>query len=156
VHTGGELSKFGIPRSDLEAARDAVENAGARVVGLHAHAGSGILDPASWAEVGASLMAARDLFPDVAVVDVGGGLGVPEKPGQGTLDLRAVDDSLRMLKAAHPGVKVFSLPSVDHPQWGRHIELGVKGEPANADAAYLSLREGLKAFTLEYGPELVR
>jgi hypothetical protein len=24
-------------------------------------------------------------------------------------------------------VKVFSLPSVDHPEFGRHIELGVKG-----------------------------
>jgi hypothetical protein len=53
-------------------------------------------------------------------------------------------------------VKVFSLPSVDHPQWGRHIELGVKGEPEQADAAYIGLREGLKAFALEYGPELVR
>jgi molybdopterin-biosynthesis enzyme MoeA-like protein len=60
------------------------------------------------------------------------------------------------IEAAHPGVKVFSLPSVDHPQWGRHIELGVKGEPEQADAAYINLREGLKAFTLEYGPELVR
>jgi molybdopterin-biosynthesis enzyme MoeA-like protein len=63
---------------------------------------------------------------------------------------------METIEAAHPGVKVFSLPSVDHPQWGRHIELGVKGEPANADAAYLDLRQGLKAFTLEYGPELVR
>jgi molybdopterin-biosynthesis enzyme MoeA-like protein len=63
---------------------------------------------------------------------------------------------MESIEAAHPGVKVFSLPSVDHPQWGRHIELGVKGEPAHADAAYLDLRQGLKAFTLEYGPELVR
>jgi molybdopterin-biosynthesis enzyme MoeA-like protein len=63
---------------------------------------------------------------------------------------------MESIEAAHPGVKVFSLPSVDHPQWGRHIELGVKGEPEQADAAYTSLREGLKAFTLEYGPELVR
>jgi hypothetical protein len=45
---------------------------------------------------------------------------------------------------------------VDHPQWGRHIELGVKGEPDLADAAYRDLREGLSAFSLTYGPELVR
>jgi molybdopterin-biosynthesis enzyme MoeA-like protein len=63
---------------------------------------------------------------------------------------------MESIEAAHPGVKVFSLPSVDHPQWGRHIELGVKGEPDPADAAYTSLREGLKAFKLDYGPELVR
>jgi len=63
---------------------------------------------------------------------------------------------MESIEAAHPGLKVFSLPSVDHPQWGRHIELGVKGEPAHADAAYLDLRQGLKSFPLEYGPELVR
>jgi len=63
---------------------------------------------------------------------------------------------MESIEAAYPDVKVFSLPCVDHPQWGRHIELGVKGEPEQADAAYINLREGLKAFTLEYGPELVR
>ena len=63
---------------------------------------------------------------------------------------------MESIEAAHPGVKVFSLPSVDHPQWGRHIELGVKGEPADAERAYLDLRHGLTAFSLEYGPELVR
>ncbi|WP_416545499.1 competence/damage-inducible protein A [Limnohabitans sp. DCL3] len=63
---------------------------------------------------------------------------------------------MESIEAAHPGVKVFSLPSVDHPQWGRHIELGVKGEPLLADAAYAALRVGLTTFPLEYGPELVR
>jgi len=63
---------------------------------------------------------------------------------------------MESIEAAHPGVKVFSLPSVDHPQWGRHIELGVKGEPEQADAAYIHLREGLNTFKVEYGPELVR
>ncbi|PUE47851.1 competence/damage-inducible protein A [Limnohabitans sp. 2KL-1] len=63
---------------------------------------------------------------------------------------------MEAIEAAHPGVKVFSLPSVDHPQWGRHIELGVKGEPVDAERAYADLRQGLKPFSLEYGPELVR
>lgn len=63
---------------------------------------------------------------------------------------------MERIEAAHPGVKVFSLPSVDHPQWGRHIELGVKGEPAHAEVAYQALRHGLTEFSIEYGPELVR
>jgi molybdopterin-biosynthesis enzyme MoeA-like protein len=63
---------------------------------------------------------------------------------------------MEAIEAAHPEVKVFSLPSVDHPQWGRHIELGVKGEPAAAERAYVGLRQGLQAFSLQYGPELVR
>jgi len=63
---------------------------------------------------------------------------------------------MEAIEAAHAGIKVFSLPSVDHPQWGRHIELGVKGDPQAAELAYADLRMGLKAFNLEYGPEMVR
>ena len=53
-------------------------------------------------------------------------------------------------------VKVFSLPSVDHPQYGRHIELGVKGEPGAVGLAFEQLRQGLQAFGAEIGPEMVR
>jgi hypothetical protein len=34
------------------------------------------------------------------------------------------------IESEFAGVKVFSLPTLEHPEWGRHIELGVKGEPA--------------------------
>ncbi|RYX97833.1 MAG: competence/damage-inducible protein A [Comamonadaceae bacterium] len=60
------------------------------------------------------------------------------------------------LEADHPGIKVFSLPSVDHPQYGRHIELGVKGDPVAVAAAYPALLAGLHTFNFELGPELVR
>jgi molybdopterin-biosynthesis enzyme MoeA-like protein len=55
------------------------------------------------------------------------------------------------------GVRVFSLPSVDHPALGRHIELGVKGAAGPVlDAAYVALRAGLGALGVRLGPELVR
>lgn len=60
------------------------------------------------------------------------------------------------IESAHPGVKVFSLPSVDHPQYGRHIELGVKGAPTEVQQAYPQLLDGLKTFGAKLGPELVR
>ena len=53
------------------------------------------------------------------------------------------------------GIKVFSLPSVDHPQWGKHIELGVKGA-GDSVAAFAALRQGLEQFGAKLGPELVR
>ncbi|MDE2606135.1 MAG: competence/damage-inducible protein A [Burkholderiales bacterium] len=56
----------------------------------------------------------------------------------------------------HPKVKVFSLPSVDHPTLGRHIDLGVKGEPDDVEPAYRRLREGLALLNVRTGPELVR
>ena len=53
-------------------------------------------------------------------------------------------------------VKVFSLPSVDHPQFGKHIELGVKGEPRDVDAAFGAMCVGLKGFHVDVGPIVVR
>jgi len=63
---------------------------------------------------------------------------------------------MQRVEAAHPGVKVFSLPSVDHPEYGRHIDLGVKGAPARVAPAYADLRAWLEPFGLKYGPEIVR
>ena len=56
----------------------------------------------------------------------------------------------------HPKIKVFSLPSVDHPEYGRHIDLGVKGPPEPVEPAYAQLLQGLKKFGARLGPELVR
>ena len=60
------------------------------------------------------------------------------------------------IEATHTGVKVFSLPSVDHPDYGRHIELGVKGSPEAVNAAYPALLAGLHTLNAKLGPELVR
>ena len=63
---------------------------------------------------------------------------------------------MEAVEARFPGIKVFSLPSVDHPQWGRHIELGVKGSAAPVDLAFVALRDGLLQADARLGPELVR
>ncbi len=63
---------------------------------------------------------------------------------------------MEAVEARHAGVKVFSLPSVDHPEHGRHIELGVKGEDARVAAAYADLLTGLAELGAKLGPELVR
>jgi molybdopterin-biosynthesis enzyme MoeA-like protein len=63
---------------------------------------------------------------------------------------------MQTLEQDFPGIKVFSLPSVDHPQYGRHIELGVKGAPVLVAAAFAALLEGLKSFNVKLGPELVQ
>lgn len=62
---------------------------------------------------------------------------------------------MEAVEREHP-VKVFSLPSVDHPQYGRHIELGVKGRPEAVVPAYAQLLAGLQAQQAQLGPELVR
>ena len=63
---------------------------------------------------------------------------------------------MEAVEADHPAVKVFSLPSVDHPTYGRHIELGVKGPVGDTPAAYAQLLQGLRAHDARLGPEMVR
>ena len=67
----------------------------------------------------------------------------------------ALTPLMEQIEARFAGVKVFSLPSVDHPQWGRHIELGVKSS-GSLDEAFAALRQGLVQHGAKLGPELVR
>lgn len=68
----------------------------------------------------------------------------------------ALTPLMESIEATYPGVRIFSLPSVDHPEYGRHIELGVKGVPAATSAAYDALLAGLRKENAQLGPELVR
>ena len=63
---------------------------------------------------------------------------------------------METIEADFVGIKVFSLPSVDHPEYGRHIELGVKGRPELVIQAYPALLAGLRSFGVKLGPELVQ
>jgi molybdopterin-biosynthesis enzyme MoeA-like protein len=54
-------------------------------------------------------------------------------------------------------VKVFSLPCVDAShEWGRHIELGVKGPAGRVDNAFVVLRNALALLPVRCGPEMTR
>jgi molybdopterin-biosynthesis enzyme MoeA-like protein len=68
----------------------------------------------------------------------------------------ALTPLMQSLEQQYPQIKVFSLPSVDHPEWGRHIELGVKGEATEVALAYPALLQGLALTKAQLGPELVR
>ena len=68
----------------------------------------------------------------------------------------ALTPLMESIESQFAGVKVFSLPSVDHAEWGRHIELGVKGDPALLAAAYQAMLAGLQKHGAQLGPELVR
>jgi diaminopimelate decarboxylase/aspartate kinase len=79
VKTAGVHSKFGIPRFEVDELVDLLSQVDAEVIGIHAHSGSGILDPDNWRSVAAELIKVAERFPSVEVLDLGGGLGIPEK-----------------------------------------------------------------------------
>ncbi|MEJ0006842.1 MAG: bifunctional aspartate kinase/diaminopimelate decarboxylase [Steroidobacteraceae bacterium] len=110
VRTGGEHSKFGVPVTELDALAKSVRAAGARIVGLHSHSGSGILDVGNWAETAELLVQLARRFPDVTVLDVGGGLGVPERAGQAEFDLALLDAALARVQEVHPRLSFWLEP----------------------------------------------
>ena len=106
VVTGGERSKFGIPVADLGRVRALLRKHDLRLAGLHQHIGSGIMSTSLiWRAVRVLLEAARS-FDELSFINLGGGFGVPYRPGERPLDLenfhRAIVEPLKAFRAAHP------------------------------------------------------
>ncbi len=110
VRTGGTYSKFGVPVAELEDLAKHAKRAGVRIVGLHAHNGSGVFDVRNWEQTATLLADLRGRFSDVRVIDVGGGLGVPERADQPGVDLAKLDAVLAGVKAAHSGIEIWIEP----------------------------------------------
>lgn len=110
VRTAGVHSKFGVPESELGELRAAAEACGARVAGLHAHGGSGSFEPGHWAGAAQALAGAAPRFPAARILNLGGGLGVPEAPSWPPLDLRALDAALAAFRREQPGFELWLEP----------------------------------------------
>jgi len=110
VRTAGVHSKFGVLPGDADELAALARAHGVRIVGLHAHTGSGILDVANWTETGTLLAELAARFPDVAVVDLGGGIGVPEQAAQGGIDLKALDAGVASLRQRFPRIEFWMEP----------------------------------------------
>ena len=110
VVTAGSQSKFGIPPQDLDELVELVEQHNIEVIGLHAHAGSGIRDANNWAEKAEYLQTLRSRFPNVRILNLGGGFGVPERPEQERLDLEKVAASLLTFRTMHPELELWIEP----------------------------------------------
>jgi bifunctional diaminopimelate decarboxylase / aspartate kinase len=110
VRTAGVHSKFGIPLFEMDELKRLAKAAGCTIIGLHAHSGSGIISVDNWAETGELLGSLVAGMPTVRILDLGGGLGVPEKPGQPSLDLDALGKVFEAIKQRHPGLELWIEP----------------------------------------------
>ena len=110
VRTGGVHSKFGVPLREADELVALTQSAGVRVTGLHAHTGSGVFNVDNWTETGALLAELAGRFPQVTVVDLGGGIGVPEQLGHSEIDLSALDRGVADLANAFPHLEFWMEP----------------------------------------------
>ena len=110
VRTAGHDSKFGVPPGEFPEMAAAVASAGARVVGLHAHGGSGGFELAGWLASARVLAAAAADFPDARTLNLGGGLGVPDRPDRAPFDLPAFDAALGRFHDSYPALELWLEP----------------------------------------------
>jgi bifunctional diaminopimelate decarboxylase / aspartate kinase len=110
VCTGGNESKFGIPKDMLPAVEVLVKAHNIKVIGLHAHSGSGILSPELWQQTAVMLAEESRRFPDAKFINLGGGLGVAEKPGQQPLDMAVLDELLLAVLTRYPHLSLWLEP----------------------------------------------
>ncbi len=110
VKTGGNDSKFGIPLRALDQVHSRVRALGVRVIGLHAHLGSGIVDVDHWRSVYFDLLALAGQFPGVRSLNIGGGFGVAARATDPILDFAKLDTVLLEVKNSAPDYSLWIEP----------------------------------------------
>ncbi|MCX7544462.1 bifunctional aspartate kinase/diaminopimelate decarboxylase [Marinicella gelatinilytica] len=110
VRTAGEQSKFGIPESELPKLATWCQQQNIHICGLHAHTGSGILDHQNWQRIAHFLARGLRYFTDVRIINVGGGLGIKENPGDTGLNFSALNKSLLEFKKQYPSIELWMEP----------------------------------------------
>ena len=110
VRTAGSASKFGIAPENLSVAASIANEYKIQITGLHAHIGSGILTPETWSATAYALASIAEKFPLVTHLNVGGGFGVPEKPGAVPLNLKILDESLQQFREKYPKFDLWIEP----------------------------------------------
>jgi diaminopimelate decarboxylase len=94
VITAGKDAKFGIPVDEIAEVRQIAAAHDLRVVGLHQHIGSGILEVDTLWSAMEVLLDAAELFAGLEFINFGGGLGIPYTPEDQPLDPTAVQQAI--------------------------------------------------------------
>lgn len=114
IATGTRTAKFGMAQPDLvQLASESRDLVGVQILGAHAHVGSQIRDVATLARsaerLGQVFLELRRAGIPVRIVDVGGGLGIPQRDGEGEIPMSVYTSAVRralggVLKDACPEV----------------------------------------------------
>jgi diaminopimelate decarboxylase/aspartate kinase len=110
VRTAGVYSKFGVPIDELPELRRLAATLDLKIRGLHAHAGSGILDIANWTQAADILGELATQIGGVEVLNLGGGFGVPDGADPTRIDLAGLDQALRAFRETRPGLSLWIEP----------------------------------------------
>lgn len=94
ISTGHVDSKFGISIEQVQEIRDVMERTKLSVKGLHIHTGSEIKDLEVFVKGLELVLETTQYFPDLSIIDLGGGFKVPYKPDEVGTDMEALGEKL--------------------------------------------------------------
>lgn len=117
VITAGDSVKFGIDVAEIATARMLVEDSGRRVVGLHAHIGSGVDDIAPLLDAARCLLELAPHFKWLHWLNFGGGIATPYRPGD--LEFPIADYGRELAVLAGPLLRERNLTAILEP--GRYL-----------------------------------
>ena len=117
VVTAGGGVKFGIDLAEVASARMVVEDSGRRVVGLHAHIGSGVDQLAPLLESARRLLEISGELANLRFINFGGGLSIPYRPGEREFPIAAYGEELTRL--ADGALRPRGLTAILEP--GRYV-----------------------------------
>jgi diaminopimelate decarboxylase len=101
ISTGHEKSKFGIPIEQLDLLRKIVAENNIRIKTLHIHTGSDIKDADVFVHGIKVLSEIVKYFPDLEVIDLGGGFKVPYEPDDEETDIAWIAGKLKKFLDSH-------------------------------------------------------
>ncbi|MGZ3950686.1 MAG: diaminopimelate decarboxylase [Flavisolibacter sp.] len=101
ISTGHEKSKFGIPIEQLDLLKKVIKENNIRIRALHIHTGSDIKDADIFVHGIKVLSEIIQNFPDLEVIDLGGGFKVPYEPDDEETDIPWIAGKLRKYLDAH-------------------------------------------------------
>jgi diaminopimelate decarboxylase len=115
ISTGHKDSKFGIAVEQVDSIHSLRKKYDLKIIGIHQHTGSDIKDPEAYTEASKIIFELALGFPDLQIVDLGGGFKVAYKKGDKIIEINNLADKLV------PAFKAFCA------KYGR--ELGLWFEP---------------------------
>jgi diaminopimelate decarboxylase len=102
ISTGHDKSKFGIPVTQLDQIEKLVKKTNLHIRTLHIHTGSEIEDADIFVKGIEILFDLIPHFPDLEVIDLGGGFKVPYKPGEKHTDVELLAKKIKESFDKHP------------------------------------------------------
>lgn len=101
ISTGHEKSKFGIPVDQLDLLKSIVEENNIKIKTLHIHTGSDIKDADVFVHGIKVLSELVHHFPELEIIDLGGGFKVPYEPDDEETDIAWIASRLKKFLDTH-------------------------------------------------------